>query len=62
MLDQWQTEIKKHSKPNSIKLHEYYGKGRKFDMDLGQFDVVLTTYDILAQEYDRMQSKCSFEK
>jgi len=53
VLDQWKTEIKKHSKPDTIKVFEFYLKGRNNAPNFEQYDVVMTTYDVLAMEYQK---------
>lgn len=50
VLDQWKSEIHKHSRPGTMKVFEFYNRGRKA-VDLQEYDVIITTYDILAQEY-----------
>ena len=50
VLDQWKSEIQKHSRPGTMKVFEFYNRGRKA-VDLQEYDVIITTYDILAQEY-----------
>ena len=50
VLEQWKTEINKHSRPGSMKVYEFYNRGRRA-ADLQEYEVVMTTYDILAQEY-----------
>ena len=53
VLDQWKTEIYKHSKPDTLKIFEFYLKGRNKVPNLELYDVVMTTYDVLAMEYQK---------
>jgi hypothetical protein len=50
VLEQWKDEIEKHSKPGTITVMKYYEKNSR-NIKLEDFDVVITTYDILGYEY-----------
>ncbi|KAL7267230.1 hypothetical protein RUND412_010190 [Rhizina undulata] len=45
-------QISRHIKHGALKIHKYHGPGRSIDpIKLSYFDVVLTTYQTVAQEY-----------
>lgn len=50
VLEQWKDEIEKHSKPGTITVMKYYEKSSR-NTKLEDYDVVLTTYDILGAEF-----------
>ena len=57
VLPQWETEIQKHSNPNTVSVLQYYGNGRR-KADFQDYDVILTTYGILESEYsDHLNKK-----
>ncbi|CAD8076439.1 unnamed protein product [Paramecium primaurelia] len=52
VLLQWQAEIKKHSQPNSLQVLIFYKmSSRNKKIDFSNYDVILTTYTVLAQNY-----------
>ncbi|CAD8127263.1 unnamed protein product [Paramecium sonneborni] len=53
VLKQWEQEIIKHSKPNSLKVLVYYeNKDRKNkQIDIKNYDIILTTNSILSIDY-----------
>ena len=53
IINQWKDEIVKHSKKNSLKVLIFYGNSRN-NMSFEDYDLVLTTYDILSQEYKKL--------
>jgi len=50
LLAQWEEEIIRHSKEKSLIIYQYYGTRRTGER-FGEYDVVLTTYDIIAKEF-----------
>lgn len=58
LLGQWKMEIETHTQPGSLSVYVYYGQGRPKDAELlGQNDVVLTTYGVLASEFSSESSE-----
>ncbi|KAH6848230.1 SNF2 family N-terminal domain-containing protein [Chaetomium sp. MPI-CAGE-AT-0009] len=52
VLDVWESEVKKHVKPNTLKTCRFHGKPRPiFSARLTDHDLVLTTYATLSAEY-----------
>ncbi len=52
VLTQWTKEIKLHSKNYSLSYYVYYDiKERTGDVDLSEYDIILTTYAILASDF-----------
>src|SRR4051794_29281730 len=52
VLSNWQEQIQNHVKPGQLSLYLYHGPQRDRDLThLLSFDVVLTTYNIMATEY-----------
>ncbi|XP_020527312.1 putative SWI/SNF-related matrix-associated actin-dependent regulator of chromatin subfamily A member 3-like 2 isoform X1 [Amborella trichopoda] len=52
LLGQWKAEIEAHVEPGSLSLYVHYGQSRPKDAKvLTQYDVVLTTYGVLASEF-----------
>ncbi|CAN1193201.1 DNA repair protein RAD5A [Linum perenne] len=52
LLGQWKAEIETHSDPGSLSLYTHYGQSRAKDAKmLAQYDVVITTYGVLASEF-----------
>ena len=46
----WEDQILTHTKPDSLKVYVYHGANRIRDpLKLAEYDVVITTYSILAQ-------------
>jgi len=59
VLSQWQSEIERHSNPNTLTVYQYYGDNRK-KVILEDYDVILTTYGTLASEHsDHLKKKNS---
>ena len=54
IIDQWKNEIIAHSQSNSLSVGTYYGNSRK-KFSFYNYDIILTTYDILVQEYKQSQ-------
>ncbi|GIX83932.1 transcription termination factor 2 [Caerostris extrusa] len=51
IIHQWNEEISKHCKTNSLQVLLYHGSKREKDIeDMKDYDVVLTTYNILLSE------------
>ncbi|KAL3530434.1 hypothetical protein ACH5RR_009756 [Cinchona calisaya] len=52
LISQWKAEIETHAQPGTLSLYVHYGQSRSRDgIVLGQSDVVLTTYGVLASEF-----------
>ncbi|KAI9139256.1 SNF2 family N-terminal domain-containing protein [Paraphysoderma sedebokerense] len=52
VLDNWVKQIEDHVKPGAVSVYVYYGTDRTTKLDeLGNYDIVITTYQVLAQEY-----------
>ncbi|XP_050212773.1 DNA repair protein RAD5A isoform X2 [Mercurialis annua] len=52
LLGQWKAEIETHSEAGSLSVYVHYGQGRAKDVELlAKYDVVITTYGILASEF-----------
>ncbi|CAI9105535.1 OLC1v1004474C1 [Oldenlandia corymbosa var. corymbosa] len=52
LIGQWKAEIEAHAQPGSLSVYVHYGQSRSRDaIVLGQSDVVLTTYGVLASEF-----------
>ncbi|OIS95653.1 PREDICTED: putative SWI/SNF-related matrix-associated actin-dependent regulator of chromatin subfamily A member 3-like 1 [Nicotiana attenuata] len=50
VLSAWISQIEEHTKPGSLKSYIYYGERTGDANELAKFDIVLTTYSILASE------------
>ncbi|KAG0623190.1 hypothetical protein M758_3G155200 [Ceratodon purpureus] len=51
VLSNWVTQLEEHTEPGSLSVYLYHGPDRIRDPKLlAQFDIVLTTYNILASE------------
>lgn len=51
VLSNWVTQLEEHTEPGSLGVYLYHGADRIRDPKLlGEFDIVLTTYNILATE------------
>ena len=56
-LTQWQNEIEKYTKPNSLKVTVYHGSSRITDgEELVKYDVILTSYSVIETEYRHQQT------
>lgn len=56
-LSQWKTEIEKFTAPNTLTVGTYHGPSRNKEMPkelLQKYDVVLTTYQVLEQDFRKM--------
>ncbi|CED84401.1 snf2 family dna-dependent atpase [Phaffia rhodozyma] len=54
VMKQWEDEVKKKTRSGLLKVTTHQGVKRETDADLLQnFDVVITTYDVIRQEYDK---------
>ena len=50
----WEEQIKAHIEPGTLRYYIYHGSNRTQDVhELSKYDVVLTTYSIVASEFDR---------
>lgn len=53
----WITQLEEHTRPGSLKVYLYYGRQRTTDANvLQKHDIVLTTYNILANEESSLES------
>lgn len=50
VLSAWISQIEEHTKPGSLKSYIYYGERTGDANELAKYDIVLTTYSILASE------------
>ncbi|PWY73214.1 hypothetical protein BO94DRAFT_578409 [Aspergillus sclerotioniger CBS 115572] len=50
LLSTWETEIKRHLNPGTIKWHVHHGAKRKPVSNLKDYDIVLTTYETMRSE------------
>ncbi|GLT82070.1 hypothetical protein SLE2022_004830 [Rubroshorea leprosula] len=58
LLGQWKDEIETHAQSESLSLCVHYGQGRLKDaQNLAQYDVVITTYGVLASEFSAENSE-----
>lgn len=58
-LNQWKTEIEKFSEEGRLTVGIYHGPNRSSDMPpavMQKYDVVLTTYQVLEQDFRKMMS------
>lgn len=52
LISNWEGQIKEHCEQDAIKYHVYYGAGRSISPErLRKYDVVITTYQVVAGEY-----------
>ena len=52
LLEQWEHEIKKCVEEGFLTYHVHYGQNRsRSPVKLAEFDIVLTTYDVIAAEF-----------
>eukprot|EP01017_Pseudomicrothorax_dubius_P051513 TRINITY_DN9934_c0_g1_i5.p1 TRINITY_DN9934_c0_g1~~TRINITY_DN9934_c0_g1_i5.p1 ORF type:complete len:971 (-),score=274.25 TRINITY_DN9934_c0_g1_i5:445-3357(-) len=52
LLQQWEREITLHTKYDTLSVYVYHGNQRgKDEANLGRFDVILTTYGVVSNEY-----------
>ncbi|KAM3295517.1 hypothetical protein ACQJBY_038042 [Aegilops geniculata] len=57
LLSQWKAEIEAHTKPNSLNTYVHYGQSRPKEASfIGQNDIVLTTYGVVASEFSTESS------
>lgn len=60
LLGQWKDEIETHVQPDTLSLCVHYGGGRLRDAkSLAEYDVVITTYGLLASEFSAENSEGS---
>ena len=52
LVNQWESELKLHSAPGSLSVYQYYEKKIRSIETALNHDVILTTYDIVAREYE----------
>ncbi|KAM3135575.1 hypothetical protein pb186bvf_012246 [Paramecium bursaria] len=58
VIAQWKSEITLHSSINSLKVLMYYDiKDRKNNQKFKDFDIIITTYAVLGQDYQHWISK-----
>lgn len=58
-LSQWKSEIEKFTEPNTLSIGIYHGTNRATAMPVAmmqKYDVVLTTYQVLEQDFRKMVS------
>uniref|UniRef100_A0A162AG17 Uncharacterized protein n=1 Tax=Daucus carota subsp. sativus TaxID=79200 RepID=A0A162AG17_DAUCS len=48
----WKEQLKKHTKPGKLSVYLYYKQRTKDPMELIKYDLVLTTYSLLASELE----------
>ncbi|EEU41409.1 uncharacterized protein NECHADRAFT_122747 [Fusarium vanettenii 77-13-4] len=58
LIDNWISEIKKHLKAG-LRVIKYHGNSRKDQADIGDSDIVVTTYHTLSAEYQVKKGKTS---
>ncbi|KAL6634483.1 hypothetical protein ACP70R_027154 [Stipagrostis hirtigluma subsp. patula] len=52
LLGQWKAEIEAHAKPGALSIYVHYGQNRSKEASfVGQSDIVLTTYGVVASEF-----------
>ncbi|XP_048535793.1 DNA repair protein RAD5A [Triticum urartu] len=57
LLSQWKAEIEAHTKPDSLNIYVHYGQSRPKEASfIGQNDIVLTTYGVMASEFSTESS------
>ncbi|KAF7361792.1 DNA repair protein rad5 [Mycena venus] len=63
VLSNWEKQIDDHCVPGSLTYYVYYGTKREIDpKELQKYDVVITTYQTVAGEYDNKDSAPSKKK
>jgi hypothetical protein len=55
-LSQWKAEIEKFTAPDTLSVAIYHGPKRQAEKDLHNYDIVLTTYQVLEQDFRKMVS------
>jgi DNA repair protein RAD16 len=58
-LSQWKSEIEKFTEPGCLRVCVYHGPNRESEMNaelIRKYDVVLTTYQVLEQDFRKMVS------
>ncbi|TVY84850.1 DNA repair protein RAD5A, partial [Lachnellula suecica] len=50
LLETWNTQLKRHLRPNSLSWIRFHGSQKRKTLSLGQFDIVMTTFETLASE------------
>ncbi|KAF3790759.1 SWI/SNF-related matrix-associated actin-dependent regulator of chromatin subfamily A member 3-like 1 [Nymphaea thermarum] len=56
VISSWITQLEEHTRPGSLKIYLYHGIRTNAAEELRKFDVVFTTYSILATEFDNPSS------
>uniref|UniRef100_A0ACD5ZK51 Uncharacterized protein n=1 Tax=Avena sativa TaxID=4498 RepID=A0ACD5ZK51_AVESA len=57
LLSQWKAEIEAHTEPNSVNIYVHYGQSRPKEANfIGQNEIVLTTYGVVASEFSTESS------
>ncbi|KAM0724220.1 hypothetical protein Q7P37_000102 [Cladosporium fusiforme] len=52
VLSNWTEQVQNHIFPGKLSIYVYHGNNRSQDLhELSKYDIVLTTYDIVAREY-----------
>lgn len=51
-MSNWEEQIKEHCAYDALKTYVYYGEGRGIAIErLRKYDVVITTYQVVAKEH-----------
>jgi len=53
LFTQWKKELERHSQESSLTVFEYYGSSKDSSFELSTYDVVLTTYGTLQNEFSK---------
>lgn len=58
LMEEWEKEIAKHTKPNALNVTRYHGQARpKHFAALQAFDIVLTTYGTITKEFSKLHTQ-----
>lgn len=57
LLQTWEEQIQRHLYPGVVSFHIYHGSARRPLQPLGDYDIVLTTYDTIVAEKFQKSSK-----
>ncbi|RPA80180.1 hypothetical protein BJ508DRAFT_210556 [Ascobolus immersus RN42] len=59
-ISNWEEQVKQHIKPGTMSMYVYHGGNRQKDLEqLKNYDIVMTTYQIIAGEMGRFLKKNS---
>ncbi|CAD8058406.1 unnamed protein product [Paramecium sonneborni] len=62
IFEHWLQEIKSHTKLNKLEVYEFYKKeSRSKNIKLEIYDIVITTYGVLKQDYNKNQLLYNYE-